>query len=67
LSERENYSKEAMDALERAVKAGYRDASHMSRDTDLIPLRARADFRALVGEVGFPSNPFARPESTTLR
>jgi hypothetical protein len=51
-----------MDALRRAVAAGYRDASHMSRDDDLRPLSARGDFRTLMGDLGFPSDPFARKE-----
>jgi hypothetical protein len=51
-----------MDALRRAVAAGYRDASLMIRDADLRPLRSREDFRALAGDLGFPSDPFARPD-----
>jgi hypothetical protein len=34
----------------------------MSRAADLRPLRDRDDFRALVGDLGFPGDPFARPE-----
>jgi eukaryotic-like serine/threonine-protein kinase len=61
-AERQRYADRAMDALRRAVAAGFRDASHMIKDPDLRPLRDREDFRALVGELGFPSDPFARPE-----
>jgi hypothetical protein len=34
----------------------------MSKDTDLLPLRACADFRALMGKIGFPSDPIDRPK-----
>jgi hypothetical protein len=61
-AERERYGDRAMEALRQAVAAGFRDASHMIKDTDLRPLRARDDFRALAGDVGFPNDPFARPE-----
>jgi hypothetical protein len=54
---------EAMGALRTAVAAGYTNAAWMSRDTDLLPLHDRADFRALVSELfdrTFPADPFAR-------
>ncbi len=41
---------EAIEALRLAVAVGYTDAAWMSRDTDLVPLHDRADFRALVAE-----------------
>jgi tetratricopeptide (TPR) repeat protein len=50
----------AMDALRRAVAAGFSDFGLMDRDKDLDPLRGRADFKALVLDRGFPPNPFAR-------
>ena len=34
----------------------------MSKDPDLRPLRPRADFRVLVGDLGFPGDPLARPK-----
>jgi serine/threonine protein kinase len=61
-AERTAYGDRAMDALRRAVATGYRDASRMIRDADLRPLRSRDDFRALVNDLGFPSDPFARSE-----
>ena len=35
----------AIDLLQKAVKAGYKDAAHMAKVTDLEPLRAREDFK----------------------
>jgi hypothetical protein len=49
--------------LREAVRAGWNDAQHTSRDPDLAPLRDRDDFRRLVAELfdrGFPADPFAR-------
>jgi serine/threonine protein kinase/tetratricopeptide (TPR) repeat protein len=57
-AERRKYGDWAIDALRRAVAGGFRDAAHMSKDADLRPLHERADFRALVGDVGFPNDPF---------
>jgi tetratricopeptide (TPR) repeat protein len=59
-SERHGYADRAMDALREAVRAGYRDVEHMSRDPDLDPLRSRADFRALMLDLAFPSDPIAQ-------
>ena len=41
-----------MELLQKAVKAGYKDAAHMAKDTDLDPLRGREDFRKLLAEFG---------------
>jgi tetratricopeptide (TPR) repeat protein/tRNA A-37 threonylcarbamoyl transferase component Bud32 len=41
----------AMDALRRAVAAGYRDVANMRTDTDLDPLRQREDFQKLLQEL----------------
>ena len=41
----------AMEWLHKAVQAGYKDAAHMKKDTDLDPLRERADFKKLVAEL----------------
>jgi serine/threonine protein kinase/tetratricopeptide (TPR) repeat protein len=59
---RASYADQAMDALRRAVAAGYRDASRLIRDRDLRPLRDRGDFRLLAGDLGFPGDPLARPD-----
>ncbi len=41
----------AMQWLQKAVQAGYKDAAHMKRDTDLDPLRDREDFKKLLAEL----------------
>jgi eukaryotic-like serine/threonine-protein kinase len=50
----------AMEALRRAVAAGYRDQARMRVDTDLDPLRDREDFRLLLMDLAMPAEPFAR-------
>jgi hypothetical protein len=40
-----------MELLQKAVKAGYKEVAHMKKDTDLDPLRARADFKKLLAEL----------------
>jgi hypothetical protein len=49
----------AMEALRRALAAGFSDFQLMDRDKDLDPLRTRADFKALMLDRGFPLDPFA--------
>jgi hypothetical protein len=41
----------AMAWLKQAVSAGYKDAAHMNRDSDLDSLRALEDFKQLVAEL----------------
>jgi hypothetical protein len=59
-TDREALADRAMESLRRSLAAGMADFALMDRDHDLDPLRDRADFRALVLDRGFPSNPFAR-------
>jgi hypothetical protein len=59
-AECDKYGDWAMAALGRAVAAGFSDAAHMNKDADLAPLRVRAEFQALVREIRFPRDPFAR-------
>jgi hypothetical protein len=40
-----------MELLQQAVKAGWKDAAHMAKDTDLDPLRERDDFKKLLTEL----------------
>jgi serine/threonine protein kinase len=47
----QEYANQAMDLLQKAVKVGFTDTAHMKRDTNLNPLRARADFQKLIGEL----------------
>ena len=48
---KDEYAKRAVELLQRAVKAGYKDAAHMKKDTDLDPLRDRDDFKKLLAEL----------------
>jgi hypothetical protein len=40
-----------MELLQKAGKAGNKDAAHMKKDTDLDPLRGREDFKKLLTEL----------------
>ena len=44
----------AMAWLHQAVRAGYKNAAHMKKDTDLDRLRDRADFKKLLAELEKP-------------
>jgi serine/threonine-protein kinase len=57
---RRKQADQAMEALRQAISAGFKDFELMRTDRNLEPLRSRADFRQLVMDSGFPSNPFAR-------
>jgi hypothetical protein len=46
-NKKEAYADRAVELLRRAVQAGWRDAAHMRKDTDLDPLRGRDDFQKL--------------------
>ena len=45
------YADRAMELLQQAVKAGFRNAAHMKKDPDLEALRARDDFKMLVAKL----------------
>jgi tetratricopeptide (TPR) repeat protein len=51
------YADRAMESLEQAVEAGYKNAGHVKTDTDLAPLRGRDDFKKLLAdlEAKFPT------------
>jgi serine/threonine-protein kinase len=51
---------QAMMALRRAVRAGFKDIAHLRKDTDLGSLRSRSDFQDFLLDFDFPSDPFAR-------
>ena len=42
------FADRATELLLKGVKAGYNDAAHMAKDTDLDPLRGREDFKKLL-------------------
>jgi tetratricopeptide (TPR) repeat protein len=45
------YAGRAMELLQKAVKAGWKDAAHIKKDTDLAPLRGRGDFQKLLADL----------------
>ena len=51
----------AMQWLTLACAAGYRDAAHMKKDTDLDPLREREDFKKLLDSLPKPKDQGPRP------
>jgi serine/threonine-protein kinase len=51
----------AMHWLRRAVAVGYRNANEVRGESALDPLRSRDDFRLLMMDLAFPTDPFARP------
>jgi hypothetical protein len=48
---KQSYADKAVELLQKAVKAGYRDAAHMKKDTDLDSLRDRSDFKKLIADL----------------
>jgi len=48
---REEYAGRAVELLGKAIAKGYKDTGHMAVDSDLDPLRSRADFRKLVADL----------------
>ncbi len=59
--DRASHGERAMAALRRALAAGFAAPAWLSQDHDLDPLRSREDFRALLRDLVFPADPFARP------
>ena len=49
-----------MALLRKAVGMGYRNADAFRTEDALDPLRDRENFRALVMDLAFPSEPFAK-------
>jgi hypothetical protein len=50
----------AMGLLHKAVATGYRAIGFLRSDAALDPLRDREDFRALMMDLAFPAQVFAR-------
>ena len=48
---KQEYADRAMELLQKAVKAGFKNAAHMAKDTDLDPIQGREDFKKLVKEL----------------
>ncbi|MGO9467085.1 MAG: TPR end-of-group domain-containing protein [Isosphaeraceae bacterium] len=52
----------AMERLRRVIASGWSQAALIRIDTDLDPLRSRPDFQALLMDLGWAVDPFARPD-----
>ncbi len=50
-TQQNKYADRAMAMLKQAVTAGWKDAAHIRKDTDLDPLRQREDFNKLLAEM----------------
>jgi tetratricopeptide (TPR) repeat protein len=53
---KQEHADRAMELLQQAVKAGFTDAAHMAKDTDLDPLRDRDDFQELLDSLLKPQS-----------
>jgi serine/threonine-protein kinase len=51
----QSYTEQALALLRQAIRNGYHDASHMNKDPDLHPLRARPEFQKLLQELAVKS------------
>jgi peroxiredoxin/tetratricopeptide (TPR) repeat protein len=47
----DGYGRQAVGLLQKAVQAGYNERTHMDADSDLHPLRGRADFKAVLADL----------------
>jgi serine/threonine protein kinase/Tfp pilus assembly protein PilF len=54
---KQEYAERAMELLQKAVKAGYSDAAHMQKDSDLDSLRGRDDFKKLMQQLANGRSP----------
>jgi tetratricopeptide (TPR) repeat protein len=58
---KQEYGDRAMELLLKAVKAGYKNAAHIVKDSDIDPLRGREDFKRLIVELETKSPPIKKP------
>ena len=58
-AEAEQGALKAIDYLRQAVAMGYRNANEIRIESALDPLRSRDDFKLLMMDVAFPTEPFA--------
>jgi hypothetical protein len=49
-----------MDYMHRALAMGHRNATEVRIESAVDPLRSREDFRLLMMDVAFPTEPFAK-------
>jgi serine/threonine protein kinase len=48
---KDEYARRAVELLQAASKAGWKNTAHMAKDSDLDPLRDREDFKLLLAEL----------------
>ncbi len=53
-NKKQEYADRAMELLQKAVKAGFKDAEQIAKNTDLASLRDRADFKLLLESLSKP-------------
>jgi serine/threonine protein kinase/tetratricopeptide (TPR) repeat protein len=58
---KQEYADRAMELLNKAVTAGYRNAANMKRDTDLALLHDREDFKKLLGKLAAGNEAAKKP------
>jgi tetratricopeptide (TPR) repeat protein len=58
-AEQRKYIDLALETLRQAIRAGYADIARMRSDPDLDSLRSSEGFQSLVGDLTFPTDPFA--------
>jgi serine/threonine-protein kinase len=58
--QQDEYADEAVFALRRAIGSGYKDGEQIAKAAALDCLRSREDFKALLADLAFPADPFAR-------
>jgi serine/threonine-protein kinase len=59
-TQRAAWADQALVELRRAIDRGFRDVRFITQDTDFDPIRSRPDFQALILDLAFPDDPFAR-------
>ncbi len=59
---KQEYADRAMEFLHKSVTSGFNNAAHMTKDSDLDPLREREDFKKLIAELETKAAPpLAKP------
>lgn len=64
---KQEYADRAMELLQHAVKAGYKDAAHLAKDSDLDPLRNREDFKKLLADLTTQATPSRSPADSSKK
>jgi hypothetical protein len=57
---RQRYAADAVATLRRCIEGGFGDLERIEHEKDFDAIRSRPDFRALLFDLAFPADPFAR-------